>query len=511
MQESRVVVDGQSLTLDEVVLVARSRTPVVLAEDAKARMIRARDLIERKARGQEAVYGLNTGFGALKNVRIPPEDLAALQVNLIRSHCVGVGPRLLDEEVRALMLLRANTMATGRSGVRVSTVQMVLDMLNAGIHPVIPSKGSVGASGDLAPLAHTALAMLGEGRVVVDGTEQDSLDALRRAGLEPLSLQAKEGLGLVNGTQAMTALGALAVRDAEDLCFYADVIGGASVEGFRGTPVAFDPRIQAVRPHPGQEASAGLLRACLEGSLVVESHKDCDSVQDPYSFRCMPQVHGASRDVVAFVRQTLEREINSGTDNPLVFAEPGEGDALLSGGNFHGQPIALALDFLAMAVSELANISDRRVEQLLDPKLSGHPPFLVQSSGLNSGFMMAQVTAASLVNENRVLCTPASVDSIPTSANQEDHVSMGMTSARKVREIVRNTRYCLAIELLCACQALDLIGLSPGLGVRAAYQSVRSEIPVLERDRTLHVDIEACAKLLETGALRTAVESALRS
>lgn len=489
--------------------VARSRAPVALAEEAKARMSRARALIERKTRGGDAVYGLNTGFGALKNVRIPAEDLSALQVNLIRSHCVGVGPRLVDEEVRALMLLRANTMATGRSGVRVSTVELALDMLNAGIHPVIPSKGSVGASGDLAPLAHTALAMIGEGRVTVDGHEQDSLAALLAAGLEPLSLEAKEGLGLVNGTQAMTALGVLAVKDAEDLCFYADLVGGASVEGFRGTPVAFDPRIQAVRPHPGQEASARLLRACLDGSQVVESHKDCDSVQDPYSFRCMPQVHGASRDVVAFVRQTLEREINSGTDNPLVFAEPGEGDALLSGGNFHGQPIALALDFLAMGVSELASISDRRVEQLIDPKLSGHPAFLIRNSGLNSGFMMAQVTAASLVNENRVLCTPASVDSIPTSANQEDHVSMGMTSARKVREVVRNTRYCLAIELLCACQAIDLIGLTPGRGVQAAHQAVRRAVPFLERDRALHLDIEACAALMESGALRAAVEAAL--
>lgn len=509
MDASTVAVDGVSLSLEDVLRVARSGARVVLADEAKARMARARALVEAKAAGGEAVYGLNTGFGALKNVRIPAADLKALQVNLIRSHCVGIGPPLIDEEVRALMLLRANTIATGRSGVRISTVELVLDMLNAGIHPVIPSKGSVGASGDLAPLAHTALAMIGEGQVTVGGRRMDSAVALRQAGLAPLQLEAKEGLGLVNGTQAMTALGILAVCDAEELCFLADLVGATSVEGFRGTPVAFDARIQAVRGHPGQRQSAELLRRFLEASEVVESHKDCEAVQDPYSFRCMPQVHGATRDVVAFARQTMERELNSGTDNPLVFAEPGEGDELLSGGNFHGQPIALALDFLAMGVSELASISDRRVEQLIDPKLSGHPAFLVKSSGLNSGFMMAQVTAASLVNENRVLCTPASIDSIPTSANQEDHVSMGMTSARKVREVIRNTRYCLAIELLCGCQALDLIGLRPGRGVLAAHQALRGVVPHLDVDRALHLDIEACATLMETGELSRVVRSAI--
>jgi histidine ammonia-lyase len=397
-------------------------------------------------------------------------------------------------------------MATGRSGVRLETLKMLLDMLNAGIHPIVPSKGSVGASGDLAPLAHLALAMIGEGDAVVDGETMPSAEALSRAGIEPLRPQAKEGLCLVNGTQAMGALGCLALIEAEQVATIADIAGAASLEGKRGTPVAFDPRIQETRGHAGQIASASNLRKLLEDSDIVRSHKDCDEVQDAYSFRCMPQVHGATRDVLAFVRKTLEIELNAGTDNPLVFAEAGEGEAILSGGNFHGQPLAFALDFLAIAVSELASISDRRVEQLIDPALSGLPAFLMSKPGLNSGFMMAQVTAASLVNENRVLCWPASIDSIPTSANREDHVSMGMTSARKALEVVRNTRVCLAIELLCACQAIDLVGFRPGRGVDAAHRAIRALIPHLHEDRVLYRDIETAEALIAAGTVRHAVE-----
>jgi histidine ammonia-lyase len=487
--------------------VARDGARAELAPEAIERVRRARALVDRQVAGQDAVYGVNTGFGALKKVRIPAGDLAQLQVNLIRSHSVGVGPLLGIDETRALMLLRANAMATGRSGVRVETLSLLVDMLNGGIHPLIPSKGSVGASGDLAPLAHLALAMIGEGDVVMDGVTMKSARALELRGLAPVVLAPKEGLCLVNGTQGMAALGALALLDAEELIVAADLAGAASLEGKRGTVTAFDPRIQAARPHPGQERCAKNLRALLGDSEIAASHADCDTVQDAYSFRCMPQVHGSVRDVVSFVRTTLSRELNAGTDNPLVFAEPGEGDALLSGGNFHGQPLAFALDFLAIGLTTLAGISDRRVEQLIDPALSGLPAFLVRGSGLNSGFMMAQVTAASLVNECRVLSTPASVDSIPTSANQEDHVSMGMTSARKAAEVVKNTRLCLAIEVLAACQAIDLVGLRPGKGVGAVHRAVRKEVPMLEQDRVLFRDVEAVDRMIAGATLRKTAEA----
>ena len=487
---------------------ARSKTTeqVGLSNDAKERIHAARLLVEQRAESDEPVYGVNTGFGFLSNVRIPKKDLAQLQVNLIRSHSTGVGPPLSPEQTRALMLLRANVMATGRSGVRLETVEMLLAMLNLDVLPIVPSKGSVGASGDLAPLAHLALAMIGEGHVLHRGRVKPSKEALGEVGLKPLSLAAKEGLCLINGTQAMGALGCLALMEAEELATIADIVGAMSVEGQKGTPAAFDERIQQARPHAGQIRSAENLRRLLADSEIVESHKDCDKVQDAYSFRCMPQVHGATRDALEYVRKTLETEINSATDNPLVFAET---DTMLSGGNFHGQPLALALDFLAIAVSELANISDRRVEQLIDPALSGLPAFLAVDPGLNSGFMLAQVTSASLINENRVLCHPASTDSIPTSANREDHVSMGMTSARKALEVVANTRTCLAIELLCAAQAIDLLKLRPGRGIEAAHRAIRQRVPFMEQDRVLSADIEAATALCESGELVRAVEAAV--
>lgn len=501
-----VAIDGVSLTIEQVLEVAERRKHAKLTPAAAEAVRAARALVEARAASGEAVYGVNTGFGYLANVRIPEADLEQLQVNLIRSHSVGVGEPLAPDATRALMLLRANVMATGRSGVRLATLELLLAMLEHDILPVIPGKGSVGASGDLAPLAHLALAMIGEGEVVAKGAKIDSASALADAGLEPLSLGAKEGLCLINGTQVMGALGVLALARAEALCKLADVAGAASLEANKGTVVAMDERIHAVRPHAGQRTSAENLRRLLADSEIAQSHADCDRVQDAYSFRCMPQVHGATRDVLAFVRQTLEVEINSATDNPLVFAEDGE---MLSGGNFHGQPLAFALDFLAIAVAELANISDRRVEQLIDPALSGLPAFLVENSGLNSGYMIAQVTAASLVNENKVLVYPASADSIPTSANREDHVSMGMTSARKALQVVENTTVCLAIELLCGCQAIDLIGLAPAKGVGAAHTSVRTVVPYMEEDRVLHSDVGAVVELFSSGRLLAAVEDAI--
>ncbi len=503
----RVVIDGRHLTLDDVARVSAGGVEVALSPDAAERVDRARALVEAELASGRAVYGVNTGFGYLSQVRIPSADLAQLQVNLIRSHSVGVGEPLDDRQVRALMLLRANVMATGRSGLRQSTLQLLLNMLNRDILPVVPGQGSVGASGDLAPLAHVALAMIGEGQVRVEGRVVPSRQALHASRLAPLVPEAKEGLCLINGTQAMSALGAVALLDAEALAKNADIAGAASLEGHRGTPTAFDARIQACRPHAGQTESADNLRRLLADSAIAESHVGCDRVQDAYSLRCMPQVHGSSRDTLRFVRNTLAIEINAATDNPLVFAEPGEGDALLSGGNFHGQPIAMALDFLAIAVSELANISDRRVEQLIDPALSGLPAFLTKDPGLHSGFMMAQVTSASLVNENKVLCYPAVVDSIPTSANREDHVSMGMTSARKALQVVRNTRLCLAIELLCACQAIDLVDLAPGRGVGAARRTLRDSVPTLDADRVLHDDVTTAERLLRENEILRAVEA----
>lgn len=504
MSNPIVQLDGRSLTIEDVFEVAQRRCKVRLADHARERVHAARKLVEDKAASGDAVYGVNTGFGFLARTRIAAEDLAQLQVNLIRSHAVGVGDPLDPELTRALMLLRANVMATGNSGVRAQTLDLLLDMLAADVLPVVPAKGSVGASGDLAPLAHIALAMIGEGEVFVHGVRQPSGPALAAAGLTPLALEAKEGLCLINGTQAMGALACIALLRAEALCKLADIAGAASLEGAKGTAVAFDPRIHEVRPHPGQIASAKALRTLLEGSQIAEDHADCDKVQDAYSFRCMPQVHGATRDALAYARGVISVEINSATDNPLVFAEDGD---MISGGNFHGQALALALDFVAIATSELANISDRRVEQLIDPALSGLPAFLSPNAGLNSGFMIAQVTAASLVNENKVLVHPASADSIPTSANREDHVSMGMTSARKALEVIRNTECCLAIELLCGLQAIDLIGMPPGHGVAAAHRLVREQVPFMDQDRVLYPDVEAVTALLRTGALLEAVQA----
>ncbi len=503
MTLTELALDGLSLTVDDVADVSRCTRHVVLSDAAREKVAAARRLVEEKAASGEAVYGVNTGFGFLARTRIKTEDLAQLQVNLIRSHAVGVGAPLSPEETRALMLLRANVMATGRSGVRVQTIDLMLGMLAQDILPVVPSKGSVGASGDLAPLAHIALSMIGEGEVIAKGVRMPSDQALAQANLQPLQLAAKEGLCLINGTQAMGAVGCLALLRAEALCTIADIAGAASLEGAKGTATAFDPRIHAARPHPGQIQSAENLRRLLDGSDIAMDHADCDKVQDAYSFRCMPQIHGATRDALTYVRSVLAIEINSATDNPLVFAEDGD---MISGGNFHGQALAFALDLLAIVTSELANVSDRRVEQLIDPALSGLPAFLSPNAGLNSGFMIAQVTAASLVNENKVLVHPASTDSIPTSANREDHVSMGMTSARKAFEVIRNTEICLGIELLCALQAIDLLKMNPGHGIGAAHARVRQDVAFMDQDRVLHIDVDAITALIRSGAVVDAVQ-----
>ena len=525
----RVLLDGDTLTLEEVALVAAGRARAELAPEARERVRRARALVEARLEDGEAHYGINTGFGRLAEVRIDRADLERLQRNLVLSHAAGVGAPLPVEEVRAHMLLRANVLAKGVTGIREETLDLLLGLLERGVVPVVPARGSVGASGDLAPLAHLALVLVGEGQAfhlaggrgeaappspplapgqplpaapaLASATRLPGLEALRRAGLAPVVLAAKEGLALVNGTQAMTAVGALALARAESLARVADVAGAMTLEGLLGSHRPFLPEIQAARGQVGQIAVAAHLRELLAGSEINASHQgpQCHRVQDPYSLRCMPQVHGAARDGLAFARGVLAREVNAATDNPLVFPDTGE---IVSGGNFHGQPVALALDVLAVAASYLGAISERRVEQLVNPSLSGLPPFLAPHGGLDSGFMIAQVTSAAVVSENKVLCHPASVDSIPSSAGREDHVSMGMTAALKARQVVENVRTCLAIELLVAAQAIDLRApLRPAARIGEIHRRIRAAVPRLEFDRELHTDIEAVCRLVDEGAL----------
>ncbi len=514
-----------SLTLQALAAVSRGGQKVQLAAAAVARIARARTVVDQIVAGGDrapSVYGVNTGFGFLADVRISAAQIEELQRNLIRSHAAGVGPLLPVPVVRAMMLLRACTLALGHSGTRVEVAQRLCDLLNRNIHPCVPAKGSVGASGDLAPLAHLTLALIGEGEVQVGWPgplrTEPAEQALRAAGIETLVLQAKEGLALVNGTQCMTAIGMLALGDALDTCRLADLAGAMSLEALLGTPRAFDPRIHAARPHPGQAVVAANLRALLAGSPIVESHRNCGKVQDPYSLRCMPQVHGATRDALSYVEQVLLREVQSATDNPLIFTSPaaaepgGAPDGLdyeiISGGNFHGQPVALALDFAGIAVAELANISERRIEQLVNPHLSsGLPAFLTPQSGLNSGYMIAQVTAAALVSENKILAHPASVDSIPSSAGREDHVSMGVHAADKFARIVDNVRTVVAIELCCAAQGVSLRGpLQPAGALAAVLQAIRARVPMLTADRPLYLEIAAVRALCDEGIL---IEAAL--
>ncbi len=515
-------INGSDLTLEAVREVAVEHRAVLLLPEAREAVNRARAVVDALVAENRVSYAITTGVGKLADVRIAGEQIRELQLNLVRSHAAGVGEPLSTPETRAMMLLRANSLSKGHSGVRGAVIDTICEMLNRGVTPMVPSQGSVGASGDLAPLAHLALALIGEGECL--GSKDDekggripAADAMRRAQVRPLVLEAKEAVSLINGTQGMLAVGVLALLAAENLADTADVIGALSLDALRGTDVAFDERIHKARPHPGQLRSAANLRKMLEGSQLRESHRDCDRVQDAYSLRCMPQVHGAVRDTLVRCREVMEIEVNSAVDNPLVFmkshvetgvspvrAERGfagiEAD-VLSGGNFHGQPVAFALDFLGIALTALAGISERRLERLVNPALNeGLPPFLAAGAGLNSGFMMAQVAAASLVSENKVLAHPASVDSITTSGNKEDYVSMGMTAALKLKRIVENARNAMAIEAMAAAQALDFLApLKTSKRGQAAHAAIRSVCATMDKDRVMYQDFARIAELIASG------------
>jgi len=502
-----VLLDGEHLTLTDVERVARHSETVALDPAARPKVEAARRVIEDALAAERPIYGVSTGFGPLSDVFVGAADREALQRNLLRSHAIGIGDPIGEAETRATILLRANVLAKGYSGVRPEVIELLCELLNRGVHPIIPERGSVGASGDLAPLAHLALVLIGEGEAQHRGERLPSAEALKRAGLTPLTLKAKEGLALINGTCGMTGIGALAFTRAERLITLADVAGAMTLEALRGSFVPFDPRLQAVRPHPGQATTAQNLRAILQDSEVNLSHKDCGKIQDSYTLRCIPQVHGAVRDTLTFVRATLTRELNAATDNPLIFADSGD---ILPGGNFHGHPVGLALDFMAVALAGLCGMAERRIERLVNPQLSELPPFLVKASGLHSGFMVAQISAASLVSEAKLLASPATVDSIPTSGSKEDFVSMGWLAAIKAGRIVDHLAAILTLEFLCAAQGLDFLRpLRPGRGVLRAYEVVRSHVPHLEEDRVLRQDFDRILPLLLDGVLLAAVEDAV--
>jgi histidine ammonia-lyase len=522
-------INGNDLTLEDVRDVAVDARPVLLSPDAREGVNRSRAVVDELVAGNKLSYAITTGVGKLSDVRIAGDQIRELQVNLVRSHAVGVGDPLATAEVRAMILLRANSLSKGHSGIRGVVIDALCEILNRRVTPFVPSQGSVGASGDLAPLAHLALVLIGEGECVDDnGKRIPAADALKRAQIKPLVLEAKEAVSLINGTQAMLAVGILSLLAAETLADSADVIGSMTLDALRGTDVAFDERIHRARPHAGQIQSAANLRRMLEGSQIRESHRECGRVQDAYSLRCIPQVHGAVRDTLNNCRSVFEIEANSAVDNPLVFvstasragtANVGTGAALarpaeqnsasevLSGGNFHGEPLAFALDFLAIVLSALAGISERRIERLVNPALNeGLPPFLAPGAGLNSGFMMAQVTAAALVSENKVLAHPASVDSITTSGNKEDYVSMGMTAAIKLRRVVENTRNVLAIEAMAAAQALDFVTpLKTGKRGQRAHEAIRSVCLAMDKDRVMYKDFAKVAELIDHGHLAKAL------
>ncbi len=499
-------INGNDLALEAVREVAVERRSVLLSPDAREAVSRARAVVDALVAGDKVSYGITTGVGKLSDVRIPHDQIRDLQVNLLRSHAVGVGEPLPPAEVRAMMVLRANSLAKGHSGIRPVVIDTLCELLNCGVAPFVPSQGSVGASGDLAPLAHLALVLIGEGEGLDErGSRIPGAEALRKAAIQPLVLEAKEAISLINGTQAMLGVGILALVAAEILVDSADVISALSLDALRGTDVAFDERIHKARPHAGQTQTAANLRRLLEGSEIRQSHIACRRVQDAYSLRCIPQVHGAVRDTLTHCRSVMEIEANSAVDNPLVFVQSGD---VLSGGNFHGEPLAFVLDFLGIALSALAGISERRIERLVNPDLNeGLPAFLAADAGLNSGFMMAQVTAAALVSENKVLAHPASVDSITTSGNKEDYVSMGMSAALKLRRIVENTRSVLAIEATAATQALDfLLPLKTSKRGQAAQSAVRAVCPAVEKDRALYSDFARVMKVIASGKLVEAID-----
>ena len=495
---------GNDLSFDQLYAVALRSEHVALSPESIERMKASRAVVERVVASGETAYGITTGFGKLASVRISADQVRQLQVNLVRSHSAGVGPLLSEAETRAMMLLRANALAKGLSGIRPSVVETLCKMLNTGVHPMIPSQGSVGASGDLAPLAHLAHVVIGEGRAVLRGETLEGGEAMRRAGIAPVALEAKEGLSLLNGTQGMLALLALALRDAEILVDTADVAAALSLDALRGSPGAFDSRIMHARPYTGASMTARNLAHLNEGSQIRESHRSAESdkrVQDAYSLRCTPQVHGAVRDSLAQAREMAAVELNSATDNPLVFVGDGSGD-IISGGNFHGQPLAMAADQVAIALATLGGISERRIEQMTNPLTSMLPAFLTPEPGINSGFMIAQVTAAALTSENKALATPHSVDSISTSGNQEDYVSMGMSGSRRLGRMTENLRNTLAVELLCACQGIDLLApLQTGRLAKKAYDAVRAQSAKILQDRALAPEIEAVSRLIADGQL----------
>ena len=515
-----IVLDGESLTPEDVAKVAREDADVVVPETAREEVRKSRARVEEVVESDEAVYGLNTGFGQLVTERVSREDLEALQTNLVRSHASGVGRDLTREEVRAMLLTRINALIKGYSGIREVVIDHLVTMLNEGIHPVVKSQGSLGASGDLAPLAHQALVLIGEGVADVDDERLDGETALAQAGLEPLSLAAKEGLALINGTQLTVGLAALCVVDAERALRGADIAGALTTEVSMGTTAACDPAIQRVRPHPGQTTSAHNVQQLTAESEIVESHRNCDRVQDAYSIRCLPQVNGAVGDALTHLREAVEIELNSATDNPLIFSGEAVDDrasgtdsvGVLSGGNFHGEPLALRLDYVSNALTELATISERRIDRLLNPNLQEDhlPPFLTEASGVQSGYMIAQYSATALINESRSLGSP-STGNIPVSGGQEDHVSMSAQSVLNTRVIVENALMVVAVELLCGAQAMEFIDgdLDPGVGTSAAYEAIREEIPPLREDRPLHAEIEALTGKLSSGWLETRVERAL--
>lgn len=501
--------NGETLSLSDVVQVTYKKQPVELSSSSVKSMQASRDYIMSRVNAGEVIYGVNTGFGAFSDVSISKEQIVQLQKNLIRSHCMGIGPSFKKEESRAIMLLRANALSRGHSGIRVDVVDKILEFLNKDIVPVIPQQGSVGASGDLAPLSHLALALIGEGDVWGEGdVVLKAASVLKEKGVEPLELQEKEGLSLINGCQVMTAVGLLHWHRAQQLVWLSDLAGAMSLEALQGTRKAFDPLIAATRPHPGEAKTARNIRLLMgETSEISESHAQCSRVQDAYSLRCMPAVHGAVKDALGYTINVLETEANSSTDNPLVFAEA---EKVLSCGNFHGEPVAFALDFVGIAVSAMASISECRIEKLINPAMSGLPAFLAPEGGLNSGHMIVQVAAASLVSENKILAHPASVDSIPTSADKEDHVSMGTIAARKFGDIVSNAERVVAMEFLSACQALDLLKpLRPGSAVLAAFDKIREQVPFAKEDRVFSEDVKKIHEMMTSGELLETVNKSV--
>lgn len=501
--------DDEPITIDDLVAVARRHRNVAISEQGLARVTRASDMIARWVKEKRVIYGITTGFGALCDVSIPEQNIHQLQENILMSHAAGVGNALPEEIVRAIMAIRVHDLSLGYSGSRIETLRYLIEFLNQGVTPVIPEKGSVGASGDLAPTAHLGLVLIGRGEADYKGKRFPGQSVLQRLKLPPLHLQAGEGLALINGTQVMTAIGVLVVNDAIRLSKYADIACAMSLEVLMGSQSEFDPMIHKVRPHPGQIMSAENMLKLIKDSQVIESHKGCARVQDAYTLRCSPQIHGASKDAISHAKRVIGIEINATTTNPLVFPEI---DDIRLGGNFHGQPIAMAADYLSMGLAELGSVSERRIERMLNPQLSDLPAFLAVDSGLNSGYMIAQYTAAALVSENKVLAHPACVDSIPTSAGKEDHVSMGTIAIRQTREILNNVEHIIAIELLCAAQAYDLLTrdrqLTAGQGTRQAYKAIRSRVEFLEKDRDLYKDIDAVVAIMRNETLINAVEKA---